>query len=197
MQETTRRGMLAQLPVLPLRGMMAFPHMVLHFDVGRPKSVRALEAALPKKVFRLLKFGRMEAGTVRNVIAGSAHLEGSLRAFQDPVFEGLRECLYKIAKDIDRQFGCTVELSMSEGYPAVMNPEWLYDRVAKTVPFDELAEPCMTAEDFAWYQRFVPGMFFFLGLGDTPALHSDTFDFDESILVTGADFFERLAEAFS
>ena len=44
MQGTTRRGI--QMPVLPLRGMMAFPHMVLHFDVGRPKSVAALEKAM-------------------------------------------------------------------------------------------------------------------------------------------------------
>jgi len=35
-----------RLPVLPLRGLMVFPHMVLHFDVGRPKSVAALEQAL-------------------------------------------------------------------------------------------------------------------------------------------------------
>ena len=31
-----------ELPVLPLRGMMIFPGMVLHFDVGRPKSIAAL-----------------------------------------------------------------------------------------------------------------------------------------------------------
>ena len=46
MQGTTRRGSSIQMPVLPLRGMMAFPHMVLHFDVGRPKSVAALEKAM-------------------------------------------------------------------------------------------------------------------------------------------------------
>ena len=46
MQEVTRRGKLLKLPVLPLRGMMVFPHMVLHFDVGRPKSVAALEKAM-------------------------------------------------------------------------------------------------------------------------------------------------------
>ncbi len=46
MQETTRRGTLVRLPVLPLRGMMVFPHMVLHFDVGRAKSVAALEKAM-------------------------------------------------------------------------------------------------------------------------------------------------------
>ena len=54
----------------------------------------------------------------------------------------------------------------------------------------------MTSEDFSWYQKFVPGMFFFLGLGDVPALHTDCFDFDETILEKGADFFEKLAEDF-
>ena len=32
--------------MLPLRGLMVFPHMVLHFDVGRKKSVAALEQAM-------------------------------------------------------------------------------------------------------------------------------------------------------
>ena len=54
----------------------------------------------------------------------------------------------------------------------------------------------MTAEDFAWYQKHVPGVFFFLGLGDTPALHADNFNFDEEILLKGADFFEKLAESY-
>ena len=34
------------MPVLALRGLMVFPHMVLHFDVGRAKSVAALEQAM-------------------------------------------------------------------------------------------------------------------------------------------------------
>ncbi len=41
------------LPVIPLRGMMLFPGMVLHFDVGRKKSLAALEAGMmdQQKVF--------------------------------------------------------------------------------------------------------------------------------------------------
>ena len=156
----------------------------------------AMEQALPPDIFRLLKFGRMEAGTVRNAIAAEAHLEGSLRAFQDEVFEGLRECLYKIARDVQRQTGCRIEISMSEGYPAVMNPPDLYRRVQALVPFRDLAEPSMTSEDFSWYQKTLPGVFFFLGTGDTPALHAEDFNFDENILLKGADFFEQLAVNF-
>ncbi|GMA55927.1 hypothetical protein GCM10025858_04300 [Alicyclobacillus sacchari] len=33
-------------PLLPLRGLLVYPSMVLHFDVGRPRSVRALEEAM-------------------------------------------------------------------------------------------------------------------------------------------------------
>ncbi len=34
------------LPLLPLRGLTVFPYMVLHFDVGREKSIAALEEAM-------------------------------------------------------------------------------------------------------------------------------------------------------
>ena len=36
----------SRLPVLPLRGLVAFPNMIIHFDVGRLLSIRALEAAM-------------------------------------------------------------------------------------------------------------------------------------------------------
>lgn len=34
------------LPLLPLRGILVFPYMIIHLDVGREKSVKALEAAM-------------------------------------------------------------------------------------------------------------------------------------------------------
>lgn len=44
---------LLELPVLPLRGTTLFPGMVLHFDVGRPRSLAALEACMEvqQKIF--------------------------------------------------------------------------------------------------------------------------------------------------
>ena len=48
-----KRTQPVSLPMLPLRGLMVFPHMVLHFDVGRKKSVAALEQAMldDQKIF--------------------------------------------------------------------------------------------------------------------------------------------------
>lgn len=159
--------------------------------------VMALESALPKHIFRLLKFGRFESGTVCNAISGHTHLEGSLRAFQDPVFDGLRAGIEAIGRDIETETGCTVRLQMNDGYPAVINPTGLYDRVQSCVAFSELPAPSMITEDFSWYQKTLPGLFFFLGTGDTPALHANDFNFREEILLKGADFFEALAEHFS
>ena len=34
------------MPLIPVRGIVIFPYMVLHFDVAREKSIRALEAAM-------------------------------------------------------------------------------------------------------------------------------------------------------
>jgi len=160
------------------------------------RRARTLEQSLPRRVFRLLKFGKFESGTVCNAISDHTHMEGSLRAFQDDVFYSLRAGLVSIGKDIERQTGCTVSIYMNDGYPAVMNPSDLYKRVAKAVTFRELEKPSMITEDFSWYQKTLPGMFFFLGTGDTPALHADDFTFDEEILLKGADFFLELAEKF-
>ncbi|NLD18658.1 MAG: endopeptidase La [Clostridiales bacterium] len=35
-----------ELPTIPLRGLCVFPNMVLHFDIGREKSINALEKAM-------------------------------------------------------------------------------------------------------------------------------------------------------
>ena len=35
-----------EYPMIPLRGLTVFPNMVLHFDIGREKSINALEKAM-------------------------------------------------------------------------------------------------------------------------------------------------------
>lgn len=154
----------------------------------------ALEKELSPDIYRLLKFGRMESGTVRNAVSGKTVLLGSLRAFQDEVFFGLQEGLRAIGREIEKETGCTVDVHANDGYPAVWNPDELFDRVRNAgVDFEILDKPVMISEDFSWYQRHLPALFFFLGCGPAPALHADDFTFDESILTVGADFWKEIA----
>lgn len=160
------------------------------------QKARALEQALPENVYRILNFGKFQSGAVCNAVAGEAMLEGSLRAFQDEIYFSLRDGLKEIAAEVEKNTGCTLELSLGNGYPAVMNPRELFDKVMDIAPFRVLEAPSMITEDFSWYQRTLPGMFFFLGTGNGPALHSDNFDFPEEILLSGAEFFEKIAEGY-
>ncbi len=49
---------IVNMPLIPLRGLSVFPYMVLHFDVGRKKSIKALEAAMAKdqRIFLTTQF---------------------------------------------------------------------------------------------------------------------------------------------
>lgn len=155
-----------------------------------------LEQSLPPEVFRLLKFGKFQSGTVRNALSAHTRMEGCLRAFQDSVFDFLQQGLDEAAREVQEETGCTVRIHYSSGYPAVMNPPELFARIQAIHPLRVLEQPSMTSEDFSWYQRYLPGMFFFLGLGDVPALHSDRFDFDEALLEQGVNLFETIAFSF-
>lgn len=45
---------ISDIPVLPLRGVTIFPEMIMHFDVGREKSIKALEEAMKQNELILL-----------------------------------------------------------------------------------------------------------------------------------------------
>ena len=57
------------IPLIPLRGISVFPHMVIHFDVGREKSINALEKAMVDDSLVLLctqKDARVEEPTLED-----------------------------------------------------------------------------------------------------------------------------------
>ena len=153
-----------------------------------------MERSYAPDVYRLLKFGKFQSGTARNALSAHCHIEGSLRAFQEDVFLEMRSKLIALTKEIEGEFGCTAAIQFGDSYPAVLNDPDLCSLTREIVHWEELDVPSMTGEDFGWYQRFVPGVFFFLGLGDVPALHNDKFDLDDTVLLNGADLFEQLTE---
>ena len=146
---------------------------------------------------RVLRFGRMESGDVRNAVSGWAELQGSLRSFDDETFAAMCRGLQAEAERAGAETGCRLTLEVSQGYPPVRNSGPLLAELEEALGPDapgRLEEPSLAAEDFSFYQRQVPGVFFFLGLGDVPPLHAHDFAFDDqAVLPRGAAFLERLA----
>lgn len=141
-----------------------------------------------------LKFGKISGGTAGNILCDRAELWGSLRAYSENDHQQLKTALNGLCTAISQKTGCRGELCFSKGYPAVRNDIELWKRVQKNCPAKQLCRAFWTADDFSFYQQQVPGVYFLLGVGDTPPLHSPEFSFDEGVLSTGADYFLHLCE---
>lgn len=152
--------------------------------------------ALPDDVLRTLQFGRMTAGTVRNAVAGSAEIQGTLRTYDEDAAEMIRGRLRTLAAETVARTGCGLEVSFSTGYPAVWNHEALFARVSEDLGAHApnlLPEPVLAAEDFSFYQKHVPGVFFFLGVGPAHELHSPHFCWnDEAVIPAGIAFMKKI-----
>ncbi len=154
---------------------------------------RWLSRRLEQEELCVLRFGRLEAGTVRNAVAAEARAEGSLRVFSDEMFDRARAEIRALAQTAADEEGCTFELTFSEGYPPVVNDEALFARVEAALPeLERVGEPLLIAEDFAFYQRRLPGVFLLLGTGTGIPLHADSFAFDERVLLEGHAAYQRL-----
>lgn len=135
----------------------------------------------------------MQSGQARNVISSRTYIEGSLRTYSDKMTVRAKADLAKLAHDTAADADCTVDVDFTEGYPPVVNNPELFELAASHLPdMTELPEPLLIAEDFAFYQRHLPGVFLLLGTGTGIPLHADTFNFDENVLVSGLETYKKL-----
>ena len=145
----------------------------------------------------LVTFGRMCAGTQRNVLAAQAVLEGVVRTLSDDAYARVRALLEDCMRATEAAFGVACTLEERTFYPCVVNDPTETARVRALLGDAYVPQrPRMTAEDFSFYQRERPGVFVMCGCGDaahTAPLHASGFGFDERALLYGVELFARLA----
>ena len=143
-----------------------------------------------------LLFGKMHSGTAFNAVSAYTLLHGSLRTYHEETFHFFRDGLTNIGSAISEESGCKADVQFSSGYPAVWNNEALYEAVCSALDstaLHRLDTPVLASEDFSFYQKEIPGLYVFLGIGNTPELHAQNFDFDDArILPLGVDFLKKL-----
>lgn len=150
----------------------------------------------------IIHIGHLKAGEAINTVAGSGYLEGTVRTYDEEDLKIIKTRLELIAESSEKLFGTGVEVTFNEGYPPVENDDGLrpaVDRALKQLQFEviEKDSPYLFGEDFSFYSRLAPSYFIFFGSrntakGYTSSLHTSTFNFDEGILISVADYYESL-----
>jgi amidohydrolase len=142
----------------------------------------------------------VHGGASTGVIPDRASLHGNIRCYDDGIRLRLREELER-ALGVARVLGGDYELTVRNLFPSCYNDPAITGIVRQSADdmLGEAAvytqEPSMAGEDFGFMARAVPGAFVWLGVqmeGQQRALHSPTFDIDESALPVGSAI---LAEA--
>ena len=157
----------------------------------------------------VVTIGAIQGGLRHNIIPDSVEMLGTLRTFRPEIREQALTMIRRTAEDIASAGGSTAEFAL-EGmpYPATINDPDLTRRMVpvfeRVAPGNTRVIPLVTgAEDFSFYAREVPGLFFRLGvtppdrdLATTPDNHSPLFYVDESALVTGVRAMASVAVDF-
>ncbi len=139
----------------------------------------------------------INGGNRYNIIADQVTLTGTVRTLSKDGPERVRSLMERVVKGVTEASGATYAFDFPQGNPVTFNEETL---AAASLPV--LAEavggrqhvlappPQMGAEDFALYQQRIPGLYFFLGVGNTQKkitamIHTEYFDMDEDALPIG------------
>ncbi len=153
----------------------------------------------------VLTFGKISGGDACNIIPKSVIIEGTMRAFDDDVYEKMVKRLEEVVESVAKGYGCSGRVTFNHMYRVVKNDPALVSLLEDVCGEKYVtSNPYMLSEDFSFFQEAYDGLFFFLGSnnqekGFTAPLHNNQFDFDESILQLAiqiyVDMMEKLFES--
>jgi amidohydrolase len=188
--EVEGRGTHAAVPEAGLDPIVTAAHMITALQSIVSRNVSAMDSAV-------VSVTRLNSGTAWNVIADKAVFDGTLRTFDERVRVNVRERFEQIVTGVASAFGTEAKVKWLEGPPAVVNDPMWAEHASRTAEALGLTvvkpAPSPAGEDFAFYLKETPGIFFFLGTSGPQEWHHPAFDIDERALPIGASFFAAIA----
>ncbi|HSE31664.1 MAG TPA: amidohydrolase [Pyrinomonadaceae bacterium] len=144
----------------------------------------------------VISIGMIQGGTRNNIIAAEVKMEGTMRALNEEVRTRAQSLMRETLQNVTAAYGATFELKFDENAAVTYNDPKLVEATLPTmkrVVGDANVvsiRPFMPAEDFSYFQRVVPGFYYYLGVGNskrgiTAGWHTPEFDVDEESLVVG------------
>ncbi|MAL18161.1 MAG: N-acyl-L-amino acid amidohydrolase [Balneola sp.] len=143
----------------------------------------------------VVTFGVIEGGVRHNIIPERVQLEGTIRALDEDMRQLIFKRLETIVQNTAESNGATATLTIHKGYPITFNDPELTAMMVPTL--EEVAgkdnaviiDAITGAEDFSFFQKEIPGLYFFVG-GKAPGReaaghHTPDFYIDESGMKLG------------
>lgn len=147
----------------------------------------------------LLSVTHIESGNTWNVIPETAYIEGTVRTLDDNTRQLIPARMKSIVEGIAQSYGGNAELIWHSGSPATKNDKEWSDFAAKLgeiMGYDvKKITMGLEGEDFAYYQRKIPGVFIVVGTGISEAHHHPEYVIDEKSIIICSRYFARLAES--
>jgi amidohydrolase len=146
----------------------------------------------------VITVGRFQSGIRENIIPEEAFMAGTIRTLDEGMQEMIHEKIRLTATRIAESAGATAEVVIDKKTPVTYNDPTLTEKVVASLQRAAGAENVVRinavtgAEDFAFYQKKIPGFFFFVGAMPpdqdplkVPAHHTPDFMIDERGMLTG------------
>ena len=136
-----------------------------------------------------------------NVIPHTVLLRGTVRTLDKDVRVLAQERVTAIAEKTAAAYGASAAVDYQLGYPITINhadqTEFAVAAARAVVgadAVDDNAAPIMPAEDFSYMLEERPGMYMFLGNGDSAQCHHPAYDFDDDAIPVGVSWFAEIVE---
>lgn len=176
------------------------PHLGIDAVLISSQLIQNISSLVPKYInpteATVISFTQINGGVAPNVIADRVTLEGTVRALDLVTFNQILERIEKIIEGTAIASGAKIKIEYNLNYPSLLNDKNVHGNMTDTltsvfgkeniIPVDAI----LGSEDFAFYSRKVPSMFYFLGAKDVADncyfLHDSKVIFNEDCIPLGS-----------
>jgi amidohydrolase len=184
----------------------AAPHLSIDPILISSYIVQAAQSIVSRNISptqpAVLSITKIEGGFNENVIPDTVQMKGTVRAMNTETYNLVKSRFYQILEGIAQAFNAKIDMFFTVDYPSVFNDKELHKKLQS--PLSEVfgeniaeTQPMLAAEDFAFYSRKAPSMFYFIGCKDTAPetffVHHPRMVVNEDCIPMGAEFLSKAA----
>ena len=189
-----------EIDVIGVGGHAGIPERCIDPIVVASEIVSGLQTIISRSLSpfnnTVISLTRFNSGNTWNVIPEKAYLEGTVRSFQNKIRNIIPSLMERKAEGIAKSHGARIDFRWYPYLPGVYNDK-KFIRVVTDSATElgykvELAKQSTGGEDFALYQKEVPGFFVWMGVDGSKEWHHPEYNLNEDALIVAAKYFSNL-----